>query len=81
MSGDNYIVTTPHGEFVWFDAEIASPKVIGHYLVCQRNTSGRPTRWVRYWNGENWSDSKADRYGEIVCWMYCPPVPEAVWRH
>ena len=78
---DGYVVRTSDGEFTWYDFAQDTPTAIGHYLVCQRQPKGRPTRWVRYWNGTDWQDSKADRYGPILCWMNCPPVPSLLWRH
>lgn len=81
MNDGVYVVITSQGEFVWFDSEASLPKTSGHYLVCQRSVGGRPTRWVRYWNGTTWQDSKADRYGPVICWMHCPPVPSILWRH
>lgn len=70
-------------DFYWREMIEFEPDVPGHYLVVQRHAASttsprnrvRAYRWVRYWDGTDWYDSKADKYGPIVYWMPMPSVP------
>ena len=54
--------------------EYDDPPIRGHYLVQQENDDKKKYRWVRYWNGTQWSNAKEDVYGPIVLWAHLPNV-------
>ncbi len=59
---------------VWTPVEYP-PSKPGRYLVAQRNNENRKYRWIRYWTGEEWSNTKLDIYGEVYSWAELPPYP------
>ena len=56
----------------WIDHE--DPTHRGHYLVQQENADRKKYRWVRYWDGQQWSNTKEEVYGPVVCWAHLPNV-------
>jgi len=56
----------------WIDHE--DPIHRGHYLVQQENADRKKYRWVRYWDGQQWSNTKEEVYGPVVCWAHLPNV-------
>ena len=56
----------------WIDHE--DPIHRGHYLVQQETTERKKYRWVRYWDGQQWSNTKEEVYGPVVCWAHLPNV-------
>jgi len=58
----------------WIPVEIDPPKP-GRYLVAQESSDHRRYRWVRYFNGQEWSNIALDRYGSIFAWTELPPFP------
>jgi hypothetical protein len=62
-------------EFDWNDMNEYVPEYRGHYLVAQKKGRDRCYRFVRFWEGEDWVNSKADEYGPVIYWMKMKPVP------
>lgn len=58
---------------VWTPAEYP-PSRPGRYLVAQRKET-KKYRWIRFWNGEDWSNAKLDEYGEVYSWAELPDFP------
>jgi hypothetical protein len=58
----------------WIDA-LTPPEKRGHYLVGQKTTDHKKYRWVRYWNGEDWGDIRAEKYGDVYCYTTMPTLP------
>lgn len=56
----------------WIDYD--DPPTRGHYLVQQENADRKKYRWVRYWDGQQWSNAKEDLYGPVVYWAHLPNV-------
>ena len=56
----------------WIDHE--DPIHRGHYLVQQETTERKKYRWVRYWDGQQWSNAKEEVYGPVVYWAHLPNV-------
>lgn len=54
--------------------EFIDPPERGHYLVQQETKERKKYRWVRYWDGVQWSNAKEEQYGPIVLWAIMPPV-------
>lgn len=50
------------------------PTKPGRYLVAQRNGDKR-YRWIRYWDGNEWSNVVLEKYGEIYAWTELLPFP------
>lgn len=50
------------------------PTSPGRYLVAQQNGKMR-YRWIRYFDGHEWSNAKLDQYGEIYAWTDLLPYP------
>jgi len=56
----------------WID--YGDPPLRGHYLVQHKNSDNKKYRFVRYWDGEQWSNAKEEIYGPIVLWAHLPSV-------
>lgn len=56
----------------WIEYE--DPHERGHYLVQQETRDRKKYRWVRYWDGEQWSNAKEEKYGPVVLWAHLPHV-------
>lgn len=50
------------------------PHRSGHYLVVQENSAHRKYRWVRYWDGREWSNLKEEIYGPVTRWTVMPEI-------
>ncbi len=62
-------------KYEWRDLDEESPEEPGRYLVVQHLSSRLRYRWVRYWDGADWVDSKEIKYGPITHWTELPPFP------
>lgn len=58
----------------WVPVEIDPPKP-GRYLVAQQNEENKKYRWIRYFDGYEWSNAALDKYGDIFAWTELPPFP------
>lgn len=56
----------------WIEYE--DPTERGHYLVQQENRDKKKYRWVRYWDGTQWSNAKEELYGPVVLWAIMPNI-------
>jgi len=58
----------------WIPVEIDPPKP-GRYLVAQESEDHRRYRWIRWWDGESWTNIKLDKYGPVYAWCELTPLP------
>jgi len=65
----------PEYDFDWNDIDDCPPDSRGHYLVAQRKGRDRCYRFVRFWEGDSWTNPREDEYGPVTHWMRMKPVP------
>lgn len=58
----------------WKDYPQEKPTKVGEYLVIQEATFGKEgrTKWVRFWDGTEFYDSRMHRYGAVIKWAEIP---------
>lgn len=59
---------------IWTPAEFP-PERAGRYLVAQSSKDYKKYRWIRYWDGREWSNASLDKYGPVYAWAELPPLP------
>lgn len=61
----------------WINAN-QCPEFPGHYLVLQYKNPAKKYRWVRYFNGDEWSNIHEDQYGPVILWSFMPEIPKDI---
>ena len=62
----------------WKPYPQSKPSKVGEYLVIQEALHGKEgrTKWVRFWDGEEFYDSRMHRCGPVVKWADIPDDKE-----
>ena len=61
-------------EYYWREVSYL-PSKPGRYLVIQETDDYKRYRWIRYFDGSEWTNTAVEKYGKITYWTVLPCWP------